>query len=156
MRQSFSLIWYKIKFSFQHRGCHHGRPSKEGRLENENGVSASLIGRLSGEGSTRPERPAFLFLCRIGPKNIYIYIFLFFFFFYEPLGLLHNGDYAPSYSRNVSIPAAHPNTDFPCQGMYVCDPERLHVHSGQPANSHALRFVPFISIIYGYSVIVLK
>lgn len=40
-------------------------------------------------------------------------------FFCVPLGLLHNGDYATSYSRNVSIPAAHQNTDFSRQGMYV-------------------------------------
>lgn len=47
-----------------------------------------------------------------------------------PLGLLHNGDYASSYSRNVSIPAAHQNTDVPCQGMYVFDLIRLRVSSG--------------------------
>lgn len=55
----------------------------------------------------KEDKPASFFW--IGPKNI----------FCVPLGLLHNGDYATSYSRNVSIPAAHQNTDFSRQGMYV-------------------------------------
>lgn len=60
-------------------------------------------------------------------------LFVFFFglvrkiFFACPIGLLHNEDYASSYSRNVSIPAAHQNPDVPCQGMYVLDPKRLQL-----------------------------
>lgn len=51
-------------------------------------------------------RPPSFFLFLDWSKNI----------FCVPLGLLHNGDYASSYSRNVSIPASHQNTDVPCQG----------------------------------------
>lgn len=42
-----------------------------------------------------------------------------------PLGLLRNGDYAPSYFRNVTIPTAHKNTDVSRQGTYASDPGRL-------------------------------
>lgn len=50
-----------------------------------------------------------------------------------PLGLLRNGDYAPSYSRNVTIPAARKNTDVSRQGMYASDPGDPGVWGGQRA-----------------------
>lgn len=70
---------------------------------------------------------SFSFFFWIGPKI----------FFACPFGLLHNGDYASSYSRNVSIPAAHQNTDFPCQGMYLTSKDCMS-ESGQPAISYEL------------------
>lgn len=88
-----------IKLLFQHWGCLHGCHFKEETLENESGIFASLIGQLIVIGHL------LFFLFWIGPKI----------FFCVPLGLLHNGDYASSYSRNVSIPASHQNTDVPCQ-----------------------------------------
>lgn len=43
-------------------------------------------------------------------------------FFARPFGLLRNGDYAPSYFRNVTVPAAHKNPHVPRQGRYAPDP----------------------------------
>lgn len=50
-RRSVSLKW-RIKLLCQHWGWHPGCPFKGGRPGNENGVGASLIGRLIAEGSS--------------------------------------------------------------------------------------------------------
>lgn len=70
-------------------------------------MKAGYLRLYSDTEATQGGQASFFFW--IGPKNI----------FCVPPGLLHNGDYATSYSRNVSIPAAHQNTDFSRQGMYV-------------------------------------
>lgn len=69
-------------------------------------------GRLIAD---RPERPPAPFIFGLAPQNI--------FFLRAPLELLNNGDYASSYSRNVSIPPPRQNSNVPCEGMYASDPE---------------------------------
>lgn len=58
------------------------------------------------------ERPPIHF--RLAPQNIFLR---------APLEVFNNGDYASSYSRNVSIPPPRQDSNVPCKGMYASDPE---------------------------------